>query len=206
MSVKSLLLPVLFSLLTFPPAPPCLARVVTFDDLTGPRLDFIVPQGYQGLSWTNFSCLNSVVESNLFGLDGYVLGMVSASNVAFNGSGYPAEIDSPGTNFNFLSAYLTGAWNNNLNIEVRGYRDTNLVYDVTKVVSATSPTLFTFDYLDIDRLYFNSYGGEPAFGGSSRLNFVVDNFEFEFVPEPSSLLLTALGLVPLWAYLKRRRA
>jgi hypothetical protein len=145
--------------------------------------------------------------SNFYGyVNGYNYGMVSASNVAYNAFGNPAEIDSPGTNFNFLSAYFAGAWNSNLNIEVQGFRDANLVYDETKVVSATNATLFTFDCLDIDRLYFNSYGGEPAFGGSSRAVFVMDNFEFEFVPEPSSFLLAALGGISLVAFLRRKRA
>jgi hypothetical protein len=33
----------------------------------------------------------------------------------------------------------------------------------------------------------------------------MDNFMFEFIPEPSSLLLTALGAVSLVAFLRRRR-
>jgi len=129
--------------------------------------------------------------------------MVSPSNVAEMVSG--CEIDSFATNFNFLSAYLTGFWNSNLNIEVQGYRDTNLIYDETKVVSATSPTLCTFDYLDIDRLCFTSSGGQPAFGIDYGGIFVMDNFMFEFVPEPSTFLLAALGGVSLIVFLKRKR-
>ena len=33
----------------------------------------------------------------------------------------------------------------------------------------------------------------------------MDNFMFEFVPERSTFLLTALGAVMLWAVVKRRR-
>jgi hypothetical protein len=33
----------------------------------------------------------------------------------------------------------------------------------------------------------------------------LDNFSFEFVPEPSSLLLTFAGALLLWPLLKRRR-
>ncbi len=87
--------------------------------------------------------------------------MVSPSNVAFNAGGDPAEIDSA-TNFNFFSAYLTGAWNSNLNIEVEGFNGAKEIYDTIVVASATNPTLFTFNYLDIDRLYFDSYGGQSA--------------------------------------------
>jgi hypothetical protein len=180
--------------------------VVTFDDLPNSTTGTFITSPYQGLTWSNFCFANAILGASKLGTNGYYYGMVSPSNVAFNGGGYPAEIDSPGTNFNFLSAYLTGAWNSNLNIEVQAFRDANLVYDETKVVSATSPTLFTFDYLDIDRLYFNSYGGQPAFTPISESHFVMDNFEFEFVPEPSSLLLTALGVVTLCAVLKRKRA
>ncbi|MGD0061106.1 MAG: PEP-CTERM sorting domain-containing protein [Verrucomicrobiia bacterium] len=180
--------------------------VVTFDDLSGPRLIFGIPQGYQGLNWTNFDCINAVLDASINGLAGDYYGMMTPSNVAFNADGLPSEIDSAGTNFSFLSAYVTGVWNSNLNIEVQGYRDTNLIYDETVVASATNPTLFTFNYLDIDRLYFNSFGGQPAgFGGGAGNNFVMDNMTFEFIPEPSSLLLTSLGLLSLWAVAKRRR-
>jgi hypothetical protein len=33
----------------------------------------------------------------------------------------------------------------------------------------------------------------------------MDNLTFEFIPEPSPLLLTSLGLLSLWAVVKRRR-
>jgi hypothetical protein len=149
--------------------------------------------------------VNAVRLAASSGSNGYYYGLVSTPNVAYNRGGFPAEIDSPGTNFDFLSAYFTGAWNSNLNIEVQGFSGTNLIYDQTLVPSVTHATLFTLDYLDIDRLYFDSYGGQPAFDGDDGKQFVMDNFEFEFVPEPSSLLLTALGLVSLCAVLKRKR-
>jgi hypothetical protein len=161
-----------------------------------------IPDGYHGLDWNNFYILNPTsLEPTT---NGYLYGLVSPPNVAFNGAGNPAEIDAAGTNFNFLSVYLTSAWDSNLNIEVQGYRDTNLIYDETLVVSATNATLFTFNYLDIDRLYFNSYGGDNAGFGGSGEEFVMDNFEFEFIPEPSSFLLAALGCISLVALVRHR--
>jgi hypothetical protein len=180
--------------------------VITFDDLVDLGGGTVITNAYDGLAWSNFAYVNTVLLSGFTGYsNGYNYGMVSASNVALNAGGNPAEIDARGTNFDLLSTYLTGAWNSNLNIEVQGFRGGTLLYDTTVVASATSPTLFAFDYLDIDRLYFNSFGGEPAFGGSSRTAFAMDNFTFEFIPEPSSLLLTALGAVSLVAFLKRKR-
>jgi hypothetical protein len=179
--------------------------VVTFDDLPNSTTGTFIASPYSGLNWSNFYVLNAVIHANVLGTNGEFYGMVTASNVAFNGFGNPAEIDSPGTNFNFLSTYFTGAWNSNLNIEVEGFGSGGLLYETAVVASATSPTLFTFNYLDIDRLYFDSYGGEPAFTPVPAYNFAMDNFTFDFVPEPSSLLLTALGAVSLVAFLRRKR-
>jgi hypothetical protein len=180
--------------------------VITFDDLPNSTTGTFIADGYQGLDWTNFGVGNAILRSNVFGVSGYNYGMVSPSNVAFNGFGLPAEIDS-GTNFNFLSTYLTGAWNSNLNIEVQGFSGATLLYDTTVVASATSPTLFTFNYANVNQLVFNSFGGQNAgFASGSGEEFVMDNLTFEFVPEPSSLLLVALGGVSLVALLRRKRA
>jgi hypothetical protein len=207
--MKTKLLVDLFTVLALVIVPSSSTRsqiVVTFDDLVDKGGGTVITNAYQGLSWSNFAVGNAILLSNFLGYaEGYNYGMVSASNVALNAGGDPAEIDARGTNFDLLSAYLTGAWNSNLNIEVQGFRNGTLLYDTTVVASATSPTLFTFDYMDIDRLYFNSFGGEPAFGGSTREQFVMDNLTFEFIPEPSSFLLAALGVVSLVAFLRRKR-
>jgi hypothetical protein len=178
--------------------------LVNFDDLPGAGSN--IPNGYQGLSWSNFWYENAVLGANELGTNGYYYGMVSASNVAFNANGTPAEIDSSITNFNFLSAYLTGAWNSNLNIEVEGFNGAQRIYDTIVVASATNPTPFTFNYLNIDRLYFSSYGGQVAFGGLSETHFAMDDLMFEFIPEPSTFLLAATGGVLLVVFLRRRRA
>jgi hypothetical protein len=198
--------------------------VVTFDDLSETGSGSYISynnQGYEGLIWNSIDVNNAILFTNVLpnlfpgaptnGLSGDYYGMVSASNVAemfgSNDAIPNSEIDSPNTNFNFLSAYFTGAWNSNLNIEVQGFRGTNLVYDQIVVANATNPTLFTFNFLDIDRLYFNSYGGQPAFSGLNYPDeFIMDNMTFEFIPEPSSLLLAAMGAVTLCAFLRRKRA
>jgi hypothetical protein len=193
--------------------------LVTFDNLTetgsgawfglGPS-----PQGYEGLTWDNIICYNAILATNIPAGHGFVnggfYGMVSPSNaVALIGIPDPmvglanSEIDSS-SNFSFFSAYFTGGWNSNLNVEVQGFRDeTNLVYDETKVVAATYPTLCTFNFLDVDRLYFQSYGGQPAFGQNGPDAIVMDNFMFEFIPEPSSLLLIILGTLTLCFFRRR---
>lgn len=201
----SILIFTFLALSTFSMISRCLATVITFDDLPDSLGGAFIPNGYQGLSWSNFAVVNAILRSNFYGYaTGYNYGMVSPSNVAFNAVGQPVEIDARGANFNFLSAYLTGAWNSNLNIEVQGSRSGTLIYDQTVVASATNATLFTFDYLNIDRLYFSSFGGQPAFGPVPEYHFAMDNFTFEFVPEPSAILLTSAGAVFLLAFRKRK--
>jgi hypothetical protein len=205
-----------FAVVTFSLIPRCGATVVTFDDLSETGSGSYLTASYQGLVWSNFLVNNSILFTNVLphffpgapsnGLSGNYYGMVSASNVAVNGIGNPAEIDSMGTNFNFHSAYLTGEWNSNLNIEVQGFRGGSLVYSQVVVASAISPTLFTFDYENIDRLYFSNLGGDPAFGTPSAPQLILDNLTFEFVPEPSTILLTGAGAALLLAFRKRKRA
>jgi hypothetical protein len=201
----SLLIFAFLTLLTFSMISRCLATVVAFDDLPENTGDAsLIPNNYQGLVWSNFGAVNSILNTNNLGLTGYYYGMVSVSNVAFNAVGNPAEIDSA-TNFNFLSAYFTGAWNSNLNIQVQGFRGAAMLYATTVVVSATSPTPFAFNYLNIDHLYFNSFGGDVAFNHAGGPHFVMDNLTFEFVPEPSTLLLTGAGVLMLCVFRKRKQ-
>ncbi len=191
------------------------ATLVTFDDLSETGSGEFLSSPYQGLIWNDVFCNNAILYTNVLahaffpgaptnGLSGDYYGMVSVSNVAVMETG--SEIDSPSTNFNFLSAYLTGYWNSNENIEVQGFSGVTLVYDTTVVANATSPTLFTFDYQNINRLYFISSGGQPAFGVDFGGAFVMDNFDFTLVPEPSSLLLATVGALLLCPLLKRKRA
>lgn len=185
----------------------CSATVSTFDELfdTHAGGGTLITNRYQGLVWSNFAVGNAILHTANDGLSGYYYGMLTPSNVALNAHGEPAEVDATGTNFNFLSVYLTGAWRSNLNIEVQGFRAGTLLYDQTVVANATNSTLFAFNYLDIDRLEFNSFDGQYAGFSSDGGNLAMDNFTFEFVPEPSSFLLTAAAALMLWPILKRRR-
>jgi hypothetical protein len=206
MRAKLLLLPLAcFALLSFPTVSTW-GGLITFDDLSESATGSFLANGYQGLVWSNFFCFNAILATNRpeVGVSGFYYGMVSASNVAYDANGGSAQLSSPGTNFNFLSAYLTGAYNSNLNIEVQGFSGTNLLYDQLVVAGATNPTLFTFNYQNINRLHFNCFGGQPAFDGGGAI-FVMDNFTFEFVPEPSSLLLATAGALLLCPLLKRKR-
>lgn len=167
------------------------AAVLTFDDLTPVELGTIF-DGYGGFNWDQFGYLNGAQHAPGSGYDN---GTVSGDYVAFNEFANVATIDDG--LFDFTSAYLTAAWNDGLNITVEGWNSGSLLYSTTVVVDTTGPTLFTFDYLGIDSLVFNSFGGVNVGLGGSGAHFAMDDFTFNEsqVPEPGVLALLAMGLV-----------
>jgi hypothetical protein len=187
--MKALLLVGFLMLLDFSNVSTAWGNLATFDDIPGStEFGAAIPNGYQGLIWNGgsintFDFLNAVLLTNAatgYPHNGWFNGMVTISNVAYNAFGSPAEIDSVGTNFTFISAYLAGAWNNNLSVEVQGFNGTNLIYDQTNIVQATAPTLVHYNFQNITRLYFNSFGGQNADFGGDGETFAMDNFSFVF--------------------------
>lgn len=183
------------------------ATVLGFDDVTADT-DARVPDGYGGFDWENFW----VLDAEAYGLvpSGYVNGVVSPTYVAANASGMPAGLGlSSPERFDFNGAYLTGAWNDDLGIRVRGYRDGAVVYDETVYAGAFHPRWFQFDFLEVDRLWFESFGGTPAgFGIGMGEHFAMDDFTFNeppVIPEPVTAAGLVLGACALGTYLRRRR-
>jgi uncharacterized repeat protein (TIGR03803 family) len=155
-------------------------ELITFDDL--PYRLQPVPAGYNNLAWSNFYYLNGVVSQ----MSGYSAGMVSIPKVAYNDSGAPAAI-SASSPFALFSAYLTAAWNDDLQVEARGYIGAALIYDNTYTLSATAPTLITFNYLGVTSVQFTSSGGFPHRGYSGAgSEFVMDNVSAYVAPIPTA--------------------
>lgn len=146
-------------------------ELVTFDDLGTTNLR--VPNSYAGLSWSNFYHMDTALSAP--NPSGYIVGTISQPNAAFNSLGTPAVL-SNSTPFDFLSAWLTAAWNDNLRLEVKGYANNTLAYDNAYILSATVPTLITFNYIGVTNIEFISSGGtpDPGYGGSGT-EFVMDN-------------------------------
>jgi hypothetical protein len=172
------------------------AIVLTFDDAitepAGPIFD-----GYGGFDWVNFDAIDTVA----FGGDtwsGYYFGRLSGTYVAMNPAGDPAMLSSDDS-FDFIGAYLTAFWRLGLNVDVEGYHGDTLLYSETVVVDHTSPTWFEFDFMNIDKLRFESYGGTNPSGGIDVFQFAMD--DLTYVPEPTTLLLLGLGA----AMVKRKR-
>jgi len=130
-----------------------------------------IPDGYGGLSWSGSFCVHSPGGA---AVSGYVNGTVSPVSAAYNGGAYPVECSD--SSFTFVGAYLTGAWRDDLQIEISGYRSGSRLYN--RIVSANSqyPTWCRFDYEDVDRVTFASSGGRHnGVFTSDGAQFVMDD-------------------------------
>jgi len=175
-------------------------EIITFDDIADAGDGIAITNGYHGYLWSQFGVLNATNSSN-----GYFTGMVSTPNVAYNNFTNPTEIDSVGTNFNFLSVYLTAAWTSNMNVRVQGFSGAQQLYDQTVVVSWPVQTQFAFNYQNINRLTFTTSGGVYAGFGTVGPWFAMDNLNIVPVPEPSAILLTGAGVLGLLAFHRRNQ-
>jgi hypothetical protein len=212
------------------------ADVLNFDDLSDNGTGTLIqdpPGGYHGFHWDNFYVMNAQAFTDLqslgpngnangyIGANGYVNGLVSGSNVAFNGFGDPALVRNG--LFNFNSAYFNAAWNDGLILTVTGKLAGNIV-DVLAIPLGTSgpATKVDFNWKGIDELDFTASGGTHHAGyNGSGAHFVMDNFDvtplvgdvtlLANTPEPSRLVgLLGLGGVAVAlagiGRLRRRRS
>jgi len=185
---------------------PACAELLTFDTLPPTPYNFgaAIPNGYGGLNWDNFAYLPGDLY---FPPSGYQNGLVSPPNVAFNGYGNPADFWNPnGSPFTFVGAYFTGAWNDGLNIEVKGLFYGVTIYDYSFTVNTSGPVYFFADWSGINEVDFISSGGTPhGFPHGAGTQFAMDNLTVTGpVPEPCTLLLLGSGLVGLVGLRLRR--
>ncbi len=165
------------------------AEVLTFDDVTTSQLIY-VPEGYGGFSWDWFA----IVHQSVYPGSGYEQAVVSGEYAAFNLMAEIASIE--GAVFDFNGVYLTAAWREGLNILVEGWRGGVMLYATTVVVDAYGPTWCEFNYLGIDTLVFESFGGVDIAPGTPFVgpHFAMDDFTFnETLP---ALIPVAVDIQP----------
>jgi hypothetical protein len=149
------------------------AQLLNFDDLNG-NTEQGVPSGYGNLQWENLYALNT--QTYDLNPSGYRAGTVSPPNVLYNGGGESAEVYVNSGSFTPVYAYMTAAWNDNLQVEVTGYLRGKKVFDHTYTLSALKPTICVFA-VTVDTLDFNSFGGthHAGYPGNGE-HFAMDNF------------------------------
>ncbi len=160
--------------------------VIQFDDLPNSLIMIPVPVGYHELNWSNFTYVNGVLfPGNPSGIQA---GVVSQDAVIDGGGGVVSTI-SAGM-FDFLSAYATAAWNDNLQLEAKGFIKGRLVYDQTNTLSATASNNIPFNFYGVDRVELTSSGGTPHPGyNTTGTDFVMDDVSVvTYVPYTPALV------------------
>ena len=132
------------------------------------------------MNWVNAYYLNTTWERFTYGWNGYATARTSGIFVAFNGAGQPMTFSLPvGQYFQLNSVSLAAAWNNNLQLTIKGTRNNVLVYQtIVSLQVATRTMLYTFKWANIDKISFEAAGGTPYPGLSgSGTQFVVDDLD-----------------------------
>lgn len=169
---------------------PALAATITFDALTPGYTE--IADGYAGLDWTNFYAIagDSIPET------GYMTGVVSPGNIAFNGYATPASFGSAAA-FTLNSLYLTKAWSAGMT-RFDGYVGSVLAYSLDVYATTTGPTLVNFaNWTDLTNVVMSTQDGSQQ--------AVIDNITINAVPEPETYAMLLGGLAVVGAIARRKR-
>jgi hypothetical protein len=181
------------------------AAVITFDELPANSDGTSIADGYRGLEWSNWGVTNSTAG-------GYGPATVSQANVSFNSFGNPASFSS-GVVFTVNSLYATAAWNDGSRVTFTGWVHGDVLQTRTVFPSAIAPTLYAFDWSDLDTFMVEVDGGTHheadnyvGDGPFVAIDNITVNEAIAAVPEPATYAMLLVGLAALGAGAKRRKA
>lgn len=141
-------------------------QLVDFENLTYSTIQKM-PNGVAGLNWTNMI----ITHNQFYKGEGYVNCTTSGEYIGYNTSGHPVTIELQ-DGFDFYGAYFGVAWLNSAEgetLEVKAWRNEELVVDEEYKLSALGPFWLDADYRNITKLELSS---------KHYWQFVVDDMEF----------------------------
>lgn len=175
---------------------PAEAAVLTFDNLTTEDpTDDPVPRRMAGFDFgpEAFSLLSDSEYTGPAGPSGFgnSYGSPSGAYAAFNTKGVTFLLIRRDTRFNFTGADFASFAERNAfqdfsarSITLRGFRDEQLVGQVTAPLSPARYDFVSAAFADVDQVAFVSSGLNPQAG--TDVFYVFDNFTFAEVPEPGT--------------------
>ena len=158
---------------------------ISFDDSASTDVT-PVGAGYHLLNWNTFYFVKGANYPNT----GYDAGTVSQPFAIYSLGGSTPSTISAGM-FDFLGATMTAAWNDGLNVEIKGYYKGTLLYDEIHGLSAVTPITISFSYYGVDQVEFTSSGGTQHPGyATSGPEFVLDDVKVQtYLPYTPGLLV-----------------
>ena len=173
------------------------AQLINFDDITdGGTTGTAIPTSYAGFNWDNWSVLNAPA----YGASGFLNGLVSTPNVAFNQWGLDATISSPKA-FNLVDGYFTSASDTSLQIQVTGTLVGGGSVLQSYTIGTAGPTDIQFNLHNLTSVTFSATDTSNA-GGATV--FALDNLRINPVPEPEEWAMLMAG-IPLVGWQIRRK-
>jgi len=167
------------------------AYTLTFDDLPYPGLGAAIPNGYGNLNWSN----EFYLDGTLYPGTGYQYGIVSGTNVAYNGFASTAVMfTNPGVVLSLDSGWFTSAFFTQ-NVEIDTYLAGNLTGAFVFPALFSQPTFIDFGNVPFDTAYIFTPSGSQL---------VMDNLTLNTVPEPASMLLLGTGALAVVNRLRKR--
>ena len=189
---------------------PAAAVTLSFDDVPGETSGETQITNYDGFSFSNFNVLNTAG----FYPSGYVNGVVSGTDVAYNGDGRTASAVSSATPFSLTSGYFAAAWNDGLTVTVKGSLAGIQQFTQSFVVDTSRSIFETFNPALIDTVVFTTAGGTHHSGYDAGLgtqlslddltiNGLSGSGNANSVPEPATWALMVVGFGLVGATLRR---
>lgn len=148
---------------------------------------------FNGFTWLNMYSANGCQVGPTLG---YCRGVVSGTQMAFNGFASDVAITNGGT-FDFGGAWFTAGFSvfpqgGSTAVEITGFLNGNAIYSAWFGIDDITPRYFSANWTGVDKLYLASRPGGP------NGQFVMDDISLratQTVPEPASFALVGIGIV-----------
>lgn len=172
-------------------------NTITFDDLPSDANNSITQ--YAGFNWDNFFVVDPVASGSSG--TGLANGVVSGSNIAYNGYGAPASFSAVNGVFNLVSLYATSDYVDGNVVTITGFLNGFVDYSTTFTTNTAGPAFQTLNWNGIDQVSFSTSSYQIALD-----NVTVSTSGPQPVPGPiaGAGLPALLGLLGLGLLYRRQ--